>query len=195
MAGVFSISALALTGCSDDSDSSSTDTGTTESADTEETTETTDETEEAEKTEEAKAEKAEKAEEAKEADNAAAAGDTPTVESVYDKYDTYYMGITDDDKAQILLAFGNNGESGMLESFEIEKKDNDSWTGAVETDGDMMTISDEENGTSFTFECNEIDGGYQIDMGEYGTALIEETDRDSFVEAAENVDKLILPQF
>lgn len=105
------------------------------------------------------------------------------------------MGITDDQNTYMLLAFGNSGQFGMLEFFDVEKKESGSWVGAVETDGDMLTISDEQNGTTFTVGCAEADGGYQLDMGDLGTALIEEVDRDAFVQAAENVDAGTQPQF
>ncbi len=189
MVGVFSFTAL--TGCgggdsSSDSSSTSTETTANTSTDTASDTSADDTAADDTSTDDAAAD-----------DTAAddAAADDAEEGSVWDNFDTFYGGITDDENTYILCAFGQEGTLGAIVFFNSETLENGSWVGETTTDGDMMTVSDESNGTTLQLGIEEADGGYLLDMGDIGSAAVGSMEKSAWVEAVEAVDAGTAPQF
>ena len=113
-----------------------------------------------------------------------------------DNLSKFYAGITDDEGTYMYLAFGNDGTFGMAMFYNVESAESGSWVGECTDNGDgTLTISDQNNGTSLTMGVEEAEGGYQLDMGDVGAALVGEVEKDKFVEAANNISEGTEPQF
>ncbi|MCR5626104.1 MAG: hypothetical protein K6F99_02185 [Lachnospiraceae bacterium] len=154
------------------------------------------EEEEADAEEEAVDEEAEAVEEAAEEEETETeeAADT----SVWDAFDTFYAGITDDDNTYMLLAFGQDGSIGCAMFVDVESAESGSWVGDVtsyEDQPEMLTISDEDNGTSLTFSVEEQGEGYLLDMGDVGAAAVGPITKEEFASAAQAVEEGATPQF
>ena len=117
--------------------------------------------------------------------------------SAWDAFDEFYAGVTDDENTYMLLAFGNDGALGCVMFVDTSTSKSGSWVGDVTTDeeNNLLSISDENNGTSLGFSVEASGNGYKLDMGDLGTALVGSVDKDAFAAAAKEVEEGSVPQF
>ncbi|MCR5666650.1 MAG: hypothetical protein K6G01_07440 [Eubacterium sp.] len=167
---VFAFSAFALVGCSGDSSS-------------EETTQ--------EETADAETDAEETGEDVSSSDSETSSDD------VWSQFTYYYAGITDDESTYMYLALNDDNTYGCALFYDSSSAESGSWVGEVTTDEDnsIMTISDENNGTSLSFSVEQYDDGYLLDMGDVGSALVGDVDGDSFAAAANAISEGTEPQF
>jgi len=106
-----------------------------------------------------------------------------------------YAGITDDENTYAYLGFAD--EMAALMFYNNETNESGSFVGAYTIDDETgaITITDDSLGVTMTFTCEEQDGGYSIDMGDIGTALIGEITPEQFVECMSAISEGSTPQF
>ena len=177
--------ASALTGCGDKKTTTSSQKTSQESS--------VDDSNSADQEESSDAEDSGDVEESSDAEDSSSTGSDT---SWADNLSKFYAGITDDEGTYMYLAFGNEGTFGMAMFYNVESAESGSWVGECTNNGDgTLTISDQNNGTSLTMGVEEAEGGYQLDMGDVGAALVGEVEKDKFVEAANNISEGTEPQF
>lgn len=127
--------------------------------------------------------------------SSAAASKTARPAGTWDSFNEFYAGVTDSKDVYMLLAFGGEGKTGAVIFLDTSSAQSGSWVGNTTTEGNTITVSDQENGTSLTFSVEEQNGGYLLDMGDVGQAFVGEVEKAAFVSAVEEIDAGTTPQF
>lgn len=127
--------------------------------------------------------------------SSAAASKTARPAGTWDSFNEFYAGVTDSKDVYMLLAFGGEGKTGAVIFLDTSSAESGSWVGNTTTEGNTITVSDQENGTSLTFSVEEQNGGYLLDMGDVGQAFVGEVQKAAFVSAVEEIDAGTTPQF
>lgn len=82
------------------------------------------------------------------------------------------------------------------EAETAETNESGSFVGAYETNGNAITITDENLGVTMTFTVEEYEDGYKLDMGEeLGVVYVAPVDSSDFAAAMAAIDQGSVPQF